>query len=220
MKASRVLICMLLLDGLLILSYLAGFAIRGEPFVIFNLDGEANLAAWWSNAKFVSAGACFGLLAFSSGRRWVTPWVFFVLLMALGADEIAGVHERIGHVLADKVLAEASFRRIDAFAWPLLFGLPFVIAGSWVFWRLSRERFLSPRLWRNLGIALAVFFAGAIGVELVSFNPWVPIAPESWSYHLLVVLEEGMEHLGTSLLVWVSIQSLVEHRQGLLTIDG
>lgn len=79
MKASRLLICMLLLERLLILSYLVGFAIRGEPFVIFNLDGEADLAAWWSNAKFVSAGACFGLLAFSSGRRWVTPWVLWRL---------------------------------------------------------------------------------------------------------------------------------------------
>jgi hypothetical protein len=189
---------------------LAGLLYRGEAFVLLNLDGEANIPAWWSNAKFVMAGTLFGVIALVKRSRVLTPLVLCILLLALAADEVASVHERIGRILADNVASNTQFRRKDAFLWPLLFGLPVLVCGALMLKVLAKEKSLSANAWKRITLALVVFFTGAVGVELVSFNPLFAISQASSLYQWLAVLEEGLEHAGASLLVWASLTALLE----------
>jgi len=211
MTLSRVVSAFLAIDLLLVLGHATGIVLRGEPFVILNLDAEANIPAWWSNAKFVVAGSLFLLTAASTRQRVLTPVVLGVLLFGLAADEIASVHERIGHLLADNVAADTQFRRKDAFLWPLLLGLPVIVLGALALRALVGERFYSDVVWKRIGVALTVFFVGAVGVELVAFNPLVPIPQGSPIYQALAMLEEGLEHVGASLLVWGALAAFGEH---------
>ncbi|GAB1342528.1 hypothetical protein [Gemmatimonas sp.] len=210
MSAATVLKMLVCLDVLFVLMHAIGFLLRGEPFTFFNLDGEGNLPAWWSNAKFVMAGTLFGVLAVAKKSRALTPLVLCALLLALAADEIASIHERVGHLLADNVAGDVQFRRKDAFLWPLLFGLPVLIVGGFVLRTLAKERFLSALVWKRLTIALVTFFAGAVGVEVIAFNPFLPVAQGSMLYQGLATLEEGLEHAGSSLLVWAALTAFME----------
>jgi hypothetical protein len=202
---------LILFDLALVVVHLGSASLRGEPFAILNLDGEANIPAWWSNAKFVMAGTLFALPAVLKSARSLTPIVLALLLFALAADEIASIHERIGHLLASTVAGDMQFRRKDAFLWPLLLGVPVLIVGAMGLRALAKERFLSVTVWRRVSAALTVFFAGAVGVELVAFNPFVPILQGTPLYQVLAALEEGLEHVGASLLVWAALTAFSEH---------
>jgi hypothetical protein len=211
MTLSRVVSALLAIDLILVVGHTVGIVLRGEPFVILNLDAEANIPAWWSNAKFVVAGSLFMLTAASTRRRALTPVVLGVLLFGLAADEIASVHERIGRLLADNVATDTQFKRKDAFLWPLLLGVPVMVLGGLTLRALVGERFYSEVVWRRIGIALLVFFVGAVGVELIAFNPLVPVPQGSPLYQALAILEEGLEHVGASLLVWGALAAFAEH---------
>lgn len=219
MKSSRILFALFAVDGLLIIAYIFGLVVRGEPFVLFDLDAEANLPTWWSSAKFTVAATSFGLLTLPYGRSRWSPWLFLVVFAALGADEVAGFHERIGHLLAGMTQANTDFPRMDAFLWPVFLGLPIVITGSLLLKRLASEKFISSKVWRSMIIALAVFFSGSVGAEIITFNPWLTITPNSVSYHFMVLLEEGMEQIGASILMWASLQNLLEHRKAFSGIE-
>jgi hypothetical protein len=203
------------LDLLLVAAHAAGLTLRGEAFVLFNLDGESNIPAWYSSTKFALAGTLVALLAVSVRLKRATPVLLAALFLAFSADEAASVHERIGHFLAERVLPDLSMRRKDAFLWPLLFGLPVLAGLAGVLWRLSKERYFPVRIWQQYMLALAVFFAGAIGLELVTFNPFWTVPRPSLLYDLLAIAEETIEHIGASLLVWASLAGLVERRQDL-----
>jgi hypothetical protein len=215
MPLRTLLLAFFAADLLLVAAHAAGLVARGEPFVIFNLDGESNIPAWYSSTKFALAGALVGLLAVAVRFRHATPILLAGLFLALSADEAASMHERVGHLLADRALPDVTMKRKDAFLWPLLFGLPAVAAMGVMFWRLIRERYLSLEVWKRYLLALAVFFTGAIGFELIAFNPFWAVPRPSMLYELLAMGEETLEHFGASMLVWASLTALVERRQEL-----
>ncbi len=215
MPLRSLLLVFIAADLLLVAAHGAGLVLRGEPFVLFNLDGESNVPAWYSSTKFALAGALVGLLAVAVRFKRATPLLLAGLFLALSADEAASVHERVGHLLADRVLPEVTMKRKDAFLWPLLFGLPVLAVMAVMFWRLIREQYLSLQVWKRYMLALAVFFTGAIGFEIVAFNPFWAVPRPSLLYEALAMGEETLEHIGASLLVWASLSALVERRDDL-----
>ncbi len=154
-----------------------------------------------------------GLLTVAVRFRYVTPLLLAALFLAFSTDEAASTHERIGHRLADQVLPGLNMDRKDAFLWPLLFGIPAAAAIGVMFWRLTREHYLSVHTWLRYAIALAVMFAGAIGFEIIAFNPVWAVPRPSRLYDLLAIGEETLEHIGSSLLAWASFAAFMERRQ-------
>lgn len=210
-RPSRLLLSALVgIDLLLLLAHVSGFVIRGEPFLIFNLDAEANLPTWWSSTKFAMAGTLMMVMVLKTEFRKLTPILLGLLFFAFSLDEAVSLHERLGHFFADHVATGSTIRRKDAFLWPVLFGIPALLCIGIVFRWLRKEGFMSASLWRDFAIAIVVLFTGAVGMEVVAFNPLVSIPQTSGVYETLSALEEMLEHLGASLLVWASYRVMVQ----------
>jgi hypothetical protein len=127
-----------------------------------DLQQERNLAVWWSSVLFLGAAAgC--LLAFAAdrtasqrrGRRTLDlGWlVLAAALAALSFDEVASLHEAIGHV-PDLNLFEGYLRTwVGVFALPMLAATCGLLAFAWE--RLRRQ----PRVGLLFLLGVALFAA-------------------------------------------------------------
>lgn len=208
MSHSTSFLALMAVDLMLVVAHLAGFALRGEPYELFDLDLEANVPTWYSGTKFAMAGLLISLQAVSKRSRSLMPVILAMLFLAMSIDEMASVHERVGQTLARSVFPAMEIRRKGAFLWPLLIGLPAIAVIAATFGVLRADHGLPPRMWRQTALGLGVFFTGAVGVELVTFNPVWPIEPGAVAYHGLVVCEELLEQVGASLLLHTSLLAL------------
>lgn len=215
MTPRSILLTLLSLDLIVVIAHAAGFAVRGEAFLFLDMDAEANLPTWYSSIKFAMCGTLLGLLAVTGRVRQPTPLLLSLLFMTFSLDEVASIHERIGRVFADHLLPSLQMRRKDAFLWPLFLGLPAVAANTMVLKKLMRERYFSPQVWSRFALALGLFFSGAVGFEILAFNPVWVVLPQSPGYWWLAAIEETLEQAGASLLVWASLSALVERREDL-----
>lgn len=215
MTPRSILLTLLSLDLIVVIAHAAGFAVRGEAFLFLDMDAEANLPTWYSSIKFAMCGTLLGLLAVTGRVRQPTPLLLALLFMTFSLDEVVSIHERIGKVFADHLLPSLQMRRKDAFLWPVFLGLPVVAANTMMFRRLTRERYFSPQVWSRFALALGLFFMGAVGFEILAYNPVWVVRPQSSGYLWLAAIEETLEHGGASLLVWASLSALVERREDL-----
>jgi hypothetical protein len=126
------------------------------PLPAFNVDAELDLTKPFPDGLAIIAvfSGCllFGaaLLAFRTATRAeLLPWVGIGAFLAfMGVDEVAGVHERVGHLIGTD--------------WQTAY-IPIVLAGGvfWLWAMVRMWRFSSERLFW-LGGASAWFFAQAL----------------------------------------------------------
>lgn len=161
----------------------------------FDINGEANVPAWFSTILLFSvSAAAFVNLYFipqthPQPRAWRTFWqVLLVAFCLFSLDEAAVLHELIDIYTRGKWV----------FYYAPVGILFFAYCGY--YWMKQRKTVRQPGYWILAGLAL--FFIGAGVLEWVSYQFYLPYAAR----HVEYALEEGMEMLGTILVLVGSLK--------------
>jgi hypothetical protein len=170
-----------------------------------NLSVDSAIPTWFASALLASAGLlAFALASRAKQKADRLAWIGLGIIgFLLSIDEVATIHERWGELASGSALSSNAL----GYSW-VLGGLVLVgVVGVVYLPFLVR---LNPRTRRLLVVAGLVFIAGAIGFEIV--NGRIELADPSgerflvWS--LLTGVEELLEFLGTSLLVYALLDAL------------
>jgi hypothetical protein len=151
---------------------------------LVNINGEANLPAWWNGALLMTIG--FGALvarALDAERAARRAWLIVAVAgFTLSLDEIVALHERMGQPVVQAGI------RVPTFAWLV----PGVIVGAALFVVLvAVGRGLPRRTRRWLLLALVCYLAGALGVEAI--NGTLRSADRLIYYWIGTTVEETVE---------------------------
>ncbi|WP_099865286.1 hypothetical protein [Pararhizobium haloflavum] len=177
--------------------------------VLFDAASEANIWTWYSVTVLTGAGYTHLIAAYTRWhrrRRDVGIWLTMsVIIFAMSLDDFAGIHERLEPVGEQLGGGEGALH----FAW-VVPGLLIAAVITLAFFFAWRRLPALPRTYLALGIGL--FFAGAIGLELIG-GYVLDTSGYGVSYVLLYHLEEGLEALGSTLLLAAGIADLPEGRR-------
>ncbi len=186
------------IEAVLIALHLLALSSGQQSLVrLFHLNLERNLPTWFSSMQlFLVALALFSL---PLSRLPATPrWqllLFAGIFLFLSIDEFVSLHETITRV-AKSVAWVPTFNAHGAWILPYCAAaivLLLLLRKSilWV-WRADRHGFLAA------ASGMALFATGAVGIELVSYY----LEPASMLLLISVVLEEWLEMLGSSLILY------------------
>lgn len=208
----RVVWALLLLDAGFGVAYLVSRVLDlawWEFNYLLDLDGETNLPTWWSTVQLAGAAALMVVVADghvirTKPRSWIL-WLWPLLLLALSIDETARLHELVGR--ASDVMLPSGTRVTTTLPttgiWVLLIGVPaaIIIGGLLVgvrpFFRHASGAFT------KMVVGTAMLLIGAVGVETLS-----NFADEASAVGvMLVFLEESLEMVGVSIIVWAGVDS-------------
>ena len=133
-----------------------------------DLDGEGNVASWFSSLLLaLSALAAYGCCRLSHLRsERMTWWLVAATLLFMSCDEITGLHEDVGR-MARQALAWPILKTAHFAAWVVVLAPVIVPWFLWLGWSLRRVLRGSRSAARWLLAGTAMFFSGAMGVELV-----------------------------------------------------
>jgi hypothetical protein len=170
------------------------------------VDQEGNLPTWFSSTLLL-AGAILAIIIAKTtrddGRPHVSWHLVAGLLLVLAIDEVAGMHE----ILASYSRRAGGFGFFPenglTFGWVLL-AMPPVIVVCWLAARFFRT--LAGPVRNRLGAGLAIFLAGALGVEALT-GQIVGLDTSNWLYLVFSTIEEGAEMIG----VVVFLDGLLGH---------
>jgi hypothetical protein len=204
-------------DCALILIPVIDYAV-GHPFQrlsnLFNLDAERTVPTWYSSIQWFCAGAMFGSFASHAWHRRMRGALCIASValacVVFSVDEIAEIHERLG--FATDALLSGGTRDGTALwstgLWPILIGIPATLAIAIVV-RGTRHILLAraPRALLLLVAGFIVMFTGALAVEMVA--NLVSADKSSGAFLAQVVVEEGLEMIGVTLIAW-SAYALLE----------
>ena len=134
---------------------------------LFSLGQEANIPTWFSSAMLLIAGllaAAVALIKYQSNDKLARHWVLLsIVLCLMSLDETAVMHEVFSSRAAQVVFGVRGAPWYVYYAWivpgVLLLGLMFLSFST--LWRS-----LSPQTRPQFTRAAAVFFGGALGVEV------------------------------------------------------
>ena len=161
---------------------------------LLNVDREGSVSSWFS-ACILGLCALLALGARARGGR-SAAWVgMSVLLLAMSADEILAVHEVIGERVRDALDAGGALR--FGFVVP---GAVLVVGAVLLFAPLLRSLPTPTRPLFLLGAAL--FFTGALGLEVVAGMVYDTAGRASLAYAVIANTEELLEMVGASIVVY------------------
>lgn len=196
------------IDLALVAVYAVNFAI-GQPSYfltrLVDLNAEANLPTWAASLQ-LAAIALLLLLTLPRHPRGSPAYRAVLglgaLMLFLSLDESATIHEWVG-TLSDRFLHGGTREGTlvpRTGIWMFLL-VPAVLLWVWWFVRpLLNGPFRPPKI-RWLGaFGLLALLGGAGGVDLLSNF----VAVDSLSGTVMVILEEGSELVGQTLLVWAA----------------
>lgn len=202
--------------SVLVLGHLAGFVFsalgfsRGHGVLRqFDLNAEANLAAWSYAALLLLAGAVAGVLALDERARASTVasrWTMLsALLVLMSVDEVAQLHD----------MATAPLRKLPLLGHGIFYYAWLVPALVFLAWAaryfLPLVRSLEPVVAARLVLAAGLYFGGAVGVEMVS-GVALAAGRGSFAYQASMTVEEVLELVG--LVVAVGTLLLLAARRG------
>src|SRR4051794_27478380 len=176
---------------------------------LFDLDGEGNIPAWFSSAQLLFVALAFWTHALRQPQALRPSKAFFLFAgctaLYASMDEAGQLHEQVtmwmGHRYVDWLPNYAG----KHFWWVMLVvaiavGLfQLVAADLLTLWRLHR-RFL---ILATLGIAIGL--SGCMGVETLGYKLLHGERTSLW-YKLEVTIEEWMEMLGASLILFATLR--------------
>ncbi len=219
---------LLAMDVTLALAPVVNF-LSGEPFRVLtnwlNLNSERSIPNWYSSVQWLCAAVMFGLVPIMLWRQRPAGWwglaALALLCLVFSMDEIVGIHEWLG-IQADALLPgqdRANTWFVETGIWPFVLGIPMLIVLA----------VLGSALWRTLGrthtaacvrmmVGFAIMFSGALAVELLS--NLIPVGQEHTGFALLqVVVEEILEMLGVTVIVWSGYEFARDHGIALQTVS-
>lgn len=181
------------------------------PYVspLFDLDAEATIPAWYASVKLLAIGAFLAFLAYRAWDRGSTSIMLYAIgatFVAMSLDEIVGLHERVGF-LVDLLVMDRSDTVLHATGlWFMVFGLPVSLVLGCLLYRTSQFLDAAKGTSVRLTFGLAVFFAGALFIEALT-----NAAGNPQTYRVLVALEEGLELVGLTVMVWSVMLCTARH---------
>ena len=165
------------------------------------LDGENTLPSWYSSVQLLFSSAVLAVIGLSRkqeknpyGWHWLT---LSVLFLCLAIDEASSIHEMAAPPI-ERWLQSAghldSVLSVVGTPW-LLAAIPFTIIVFLVFLRFLWHL---PRATMTLFlIGGGLYVAGAVGIEdLAGHYLGTPGADETFTYQIMITVEEGLEMLG------------------------
>lgn len=209
LRAERLLVTLVTGNVALVAVYVLDIVLDQPNWtvhVLFNLDGEGTIPAWYSSAQLLIAGWLFAV-APSADPPLSIPRAFLALVAIgfsfLSMDEIVGVHESITRSFRD-VEALPRFSGNHGIWIPFYLGVgglfAVATAGYWLrLWRIERRGMVM------FGTGIALLLGGAVGVEAASYEEWrglVHRRPYLWT----VGVEEFLEMCGASCLLAAALK--------------
>ncbi len=203
------------IDGLLVAFFVADH-LTGHPLgagwvsQFFDLEYEQNLPTWFASVQLAIAALLLGIFvvyrSWHERRRTWLPLAVPAAVLFMSLDEIAEIHEKIGYK-SDVLLPQGS-RAVTPFPytgiWMFLLAVPFLVVTLIVFRRLIRGSVIRASSFRRILFGFVLLIAGAAGVEV-----WANFTFDNPAIHLVQVsLEEGLELLGGTTIVWGAIELL------------
>ncbi len=182
----------------LVIYFQIGDPTRFDFIRLIDLDYEGNIPTLFSSLLFLLNGGLF-YLAFTdtrqAGRKFASYWLgLAIIFIFLGFDEGTRLHEEIGDLFENIVVAEG----LLYFPWVIPYSIAFVLLTIlYLRFYLSLSRDLQIRL----ALCAVVFLSGAIGVEIFSAREAETAGTSSISYSILYTIEESLEMAGLILLV-------------------
>ena len=206
--ANRVVAAIVLFELCLIVAYWIDILI-GEPeplHRLVNLDGEANIPAWFSSSQLLFGCLVAWVTGLLRGSRDRPSRLFLFMtgscFILMSVDETAQLHEGITGVIGTRYvdwLPTFLLTHKGVIALLLIAALA-VLRFIWrdlkAIWQWSRRESL-------LALAgMCVFLLGAAGVETLGFK-FLQLG--SLVYKIEVTIEEFMEMFGASLIVYAAL---------------
>ncbi len=169
-----------------------------------DVNGEANIPAWFSSAMLLTCGALLGAIALlnrAKGDRFTRHWGALSLVFCLlSLDETAELHERLIAPL-----------RTGLNATGFLYSTWILVGGALVgLLALSYFRFLKnlPPRSRNLFlISAGIYIGGAIAVEAVH-GYYLYAHGRDFGYAVIAMVEESMEMFGLIAFIYTLLTHL------------
>jgi hypothetical protein len=172
-------------------------------------NGEANLDSWYASSKLL-LGAVAMLVISRAAPAAKTPVLLAILLCAMSLDEGAMIHERMGYELS---VVRRGIETATAGDWPLLVGLPGLAVLILVAWIVFREAFFSRVTMLRFFVGISVLVAGALGIEVLGYVlTWAPAHHMIGPTPAVTVIEEGIENLGATLIIWATAHAAYDNR--------
>jgi len=174
---------------------------------MFDLNEEGNIPTFFSAVILLLCSGLFYLIwVFKKQRNdsFSRHWgILAIVLMYLSIDEASAIHE----------LVSMDIKRFMDTGWLYY---PWVVPGAIVvvFFAAAFARFtlnLPQKTKWLLITAAVVYFGGAIGIEFISGRYHAIYGDISPTYHLLVMLEEGLEITGVLILMFALLDYMRSH---------
>jgi hypothetical protein len=191
--------------------HLLGRADLEEYLIALDLDAEGNFPTWYASFQLLAAALLLfviGMITRQRGERYAGHWkALGMILVALSIDEIAQLHEHLGH------LHETwQTHGILYFAWVV----PGLIAVAVVAVLFLRFALHLPSATRNRLLAAAVvYFVGALGVEALSGWRAETMGYNNMSHSLIATVEEVMELTGVAMVIVALLRHMQAHGMAL-----
>ncbi len=180
------------------LALVAGIHSREFYLTIFRFDAELTIPTWYSGALMLVAAllliVCSAIARTSRPREFIWWVMLGIGFVYLSADEVAGIHERVGQIATRYVETSGAL----SFTW-LIVGIPAVIAAAALFLPFLLKIDRRTR-WMMIA-AGALFVGGAVGFEMLGGLAASRLGLESAAYLAVAALEECLELAGLTLLV-------------------
>lgn len=205
---------LILVELLLVTGYVLN-VLWGNPSWIVtrlvDLDDEGTIATWFSSMQLFIVGLLFFFKSRHANAVELPSATFFCILglgfIFLSVDEAAAIHEKINIVLKQAVLMPRF--KGDHGIWIYVYVL---LAG--IFLSLTLRNFIA--LWKHsrriafiMAIGLLTFVTGAVLLEIIGYQ-FLRNDMASWRYVTEVALEEFLEMLGISIVLYGVLLLLME----------
>ncbi len=179
-----------------------------------NLEREANLPTWYSSIQLFIVAAFLGVFACWNTRSnqpfsWILP-LLPLLMLVLSIDESTEIHEWMGYK-SDSLLPGGDRRNTPFYytgIWMFLIGIPFLIGFTSLLTALRRYFHPTPGAQAKILIGSLILVGGATGVETAA--NFIPL--KTWLFYSEVFLEEVLEMVGATTMLWGAYCLLKENR--------
>ncbi len=208
--ARKILFILIIFEICLVVAFYANRLFGQQSLIfhkMFNLDGENNIPALFSSLQLLVVGVVFGSMLFQSKRQCFSsqlfPAVIAIAFIFLSLDEAFLIHESI--ISYTQNIEWMPRFKGDKGIWIA----PYIIVGimvSILFLKNIKEAWCNCRRESGIiGIGIGVFITGGVVLEIISYQflrdgsfPW-------YLYRLEVALEEFMEMIGISIVLYGAI---------------
>lgn len=189
---------------------------------LVDLNGEANLPAWYSSALLLILALLLSVFAVGkadlhkkrSYLLFTAPALFFVLSL----DEIAQIHERLG-VLSDVFLTQGTrdgtLFPVTGF-WMMFLGPVLIVAVAIVGWICKPYVVERGRVVCLFALGFGLFAGSVLGLDILDNF----VSRDGLAAMVQVIAEEFGEMLGVTVMIWGALELLRSSNMRICTGDS